>query len=132
MMQPIFLTNSWQYWPLSVGDISTRLPDTPPQFISLSEAEAGWLRCTFEMPPNDECSVWWLEGRGQQLGCEFWLNGMYIGVGQPDRFRLEVTHAVRMEENVLLMRQPQGAGWTSIVIRPFDCHYPPSPATRWL
>lgn len=118
-MDSIALDGLWRYLPVDANDTvlynSPELDDSQWGEMSvpsnwyvkgLDHHGVVWFRCTFDMPANDECSVWWLEFGGVDYACDVWLNGTYIGhhSGYFGKFRFEVTTAVVMEKNTLVVR----------------------------
>ncbi|MBZ0309778.1 MAG: beta galactosidase jelly roll domain-containing protein, partial [Anaerolineae bacterium] len=65
-----------------------------------------WFRHEFDMPPNEACAVWWLEFGGVDYACDVWVNGTYLGhhTGYFGKFRFDVTQAVSMGSNTLVVR----------------------------
>ncbi len=118
-MDTLFLNKLWSYLPVSAND-TTLYSDSSLDTSAWQQMEIPanwythgldhhgvvWFRREFEMPPNDECSAWWLEFGGVDYACDVWLNGTYIGhhTGYFGKFRFEVTAAVQMEKNVLAVR----------------------------
>lgn len=157
-MQPIALKSTWYY---RVESRQATIPLTPdhwqgwqpislPHRAPLEASQAGWYATTFEMPPNDECSVWWLEAQGIYHACRLWINGQEVGAhwGGFTRFRMEITDIVQMETNLLVIQvepsepplyttlktglvplqaapTPAYGIWGSIRIMPYDCMQPP-------
>jgi len=116
-MQTIELAGQWFYTPTKPENYP--LDNLRVLHLPQERSETGWLHRTFEMPPNDECSVWWLEGSGSTG--DIWLNGMLVGAGTPGQWRLDVTHAVTMEENIIIVNHQTSEQWTSMVLHPYPC-----------
>lgn len=157
-MQPIVLNGMWEY--TTALDDPTQLDSATWETIAvphnwalngLGNHPQLWLRTRFTMPPNDACSVWWLECVGVNDQCTIWLNGSKVGAhqGGTTRFRMDVTHAVMMETNTLLLHvtctettEPQdgslltelpvnaGGVWGQVALTPYDCAQPPQ-ADDW-
>lgn len=139
MIAPISLNGPWQY--RLAADAGAEAEYTSPDFapadwqvIELPDANIAhdgvlWLYSTFQMPPNEACSVWWLECTGVADRCKIWVNGQAIGEhhGAFTRFRFDVTYAVAMEQNsVLLCVTGEGRIWGDIALSPYDCSTPPA------
>jgi|GEM_PF-4456916 len=114
----------------------------------LGEFDTLWFSTTFHMPPNEECSVWWVEFEGVNEFCEIWINEQSVGVhsGATTRFRFDVTPFVRLEKNTILLKvscphttQPDGSDgrllleqvvntggiWGAVKLVAYDCEHPP-------
>lgn len=114
-MEKINLNKNWRYtiaiagasyyeptfddrdWPLFTADT---------QLSTIQTGEALWLRCRFEMPPNDECSYWWLELRQNwPVTARIWVN--YEALPLPPEFspaKWEMTYAIAMGENIVTLQ----------------------------
>lgn len=173
-MKPISLNGMWRYLPVAADDTDDYSSPTAdvrqwdsmmlPQNWALAGLEHNgvvWFRRTFEMPKNDDCVVWWLEFCGVDYACDVWVNGRYIGshTGYFERFRFEVTNAVVLETNTLVVRvrsdddpsaikgffqhsqapdpfllesrlSNTGGIWGDVLLMPYDCSQPPQ-ADDW-
>jgi hypothetical protein len=164
-MHAIGLDSTWYYQAV----VQSSEGNTPPPVHDWADWQAirlphlaplpphynAWYATEFVMPPNEECSVWWLEAEGIEFACQIWLNGQSLGShwGGFTRFRLEVTHAVHMERNLVVIRvegvQPglyaqlktgqvplvavpeaQVGIWGAVRLTPYDCQQPPQ-AEDW-
>lgn len=81
----------------------------------------GRFSAQFFMPPNDQCSTWWLEVE-PPLQAEVWVNGLVVGSLEPEVSMLEVTAAVVMGENTLtLVLQGQPIESERCQVVPYPC-----------
>ena len=114
-MKTINLNKNWLYrivtddtpYHLPTLDDSTWSGLLPQkQLPSLSNNEVLWLRCHFTMPPNDECSYWWLElAQTWPAHARIWVN--YEALPLPPQFspaKWEMTYAIAMGDNVVTIQ----------------------------
>ncbi len=153
-MKSINLNGLWHYRPVDTGDTalySEAILDVShwPQMPVPSNWHAEgldhhgivWFRREFDMPPNDECVVWWLEFGGVDYACDVWVNGTYIGhhTGYFGKFRFDVTHAISMGSNTLAVRVnspfeeigPQGWSLHKKLIKGVLNHHDCRPGGAW-
>lgn len=136
IMNKIILNTTWRYqiasaitefhnpdfddtdWPV-IEDVSQIAPCEAGQVL--------WLRTHFDMPPNDECSVWWLESNtAWPTEAHVWVNYEKLPLPMmcvPARW--EITYAIAMDENIVtvqLTTLPSDDFWQSLQIVPYPCH----------
>ncbi len=106
-MQPIVL----EHWRLKAGDgefSSNEVDVSSWETVTLPldgiVETVTWLRCVVQMPPNDECSTWWLEMEGDIAG-EVWVNGQRVGELEATQ---EITQFVAMGDNHLVLKLTGG------------------------
>lgn len=153
-MESINLNGLWRYRPIEINDttlyIDPELDDHewPEMAIPANWYRAGldhhgivWFRREFDMPLNEDCSVWWLEFGGVDYTCDVWLNGAYIGhhTGYFGKFRFDVTASVMMGKNSLVVRVnspfeeigPQGWSLHKKLIKGVLNHHDCRPGGAW-
>lgn len=75
----------------------------------------------FIMPPNDQCSTWWLEVAAP-VEAEVWVNGQSLGILDAVSTTVDITPAVAIGENTILLRLLVGAtAWGSASVVPYPC-----------
>lgn len=74
----------------------------------------------FWMPPNEQCSTWWLEAESPTQA-EVWVNGHAVGTLGNDNPTLEITQAIAMGENALTVRLMGAAEWQALRVVPYAC-----------
>lgn len=136
-MQAILLNSDWHYrlssdetaYHLPAIDDSAWLTFNPDRSITPThDTKYIWLRIHFEMHPNDECSVWWLEFTERLAhNSQLWVNYERLVV-TPDNLnapRWDITFAVAMGDNVVTLCVPilhwQAPLWAAACV-PYPCH----------
>ena len=114
-MKTINLNKNWMYL-IATDGRNYHLPTlddstwsdliSQAQLPNLSTREVLWLRCHFTMPPNDECSYWWLElAQDWPTNTRIWVN--YEALPLPPQFapaKWEMTYAIAMGDNVVTIQ----------------------------
>lgn len=141
-MKPISLNGTWSflastsqetYFESDIDSTNWDLVPVPSNWNDYSNTPSAWYRREFEMPANDDCSVWWLECQAVNYHCQIWLNGQFVGEhwGGFTRFRFDVTPYVQLETNQITLKvalhKPQDGGgvWGDLELKPYDCLTPP-------
>ncbi len=113
-MKPIELNDQWRFMrqdvPGSADYSQLSVHDHLWPNLSILKGEAlkelvsdegcVWLRQTFDMPANDECSTWWLEFV-EPLQGKAWVNGKPLGGNNKQRFN--ITAEVAMGSNLVVL-----------------------------
>lgn len=91
--EDVYNSGNWQKQelPLELGGTET-----------LSTARYIWLQTSFDMPPNDTCSQWWLEADmvWASEAILLWLNGQLVTSDDPTM--IEMTNHISIGSNILL------------------------------
>ncbi|MCB9436404.1 MAG: hypothetical protein H6673_05340 [Anaerolineales bacterium] len=75
----------------------------------------------FIMPPNDQCSTWWLEVEAP-VEAEVWVNGQALGLLDALTTIVDITHAVAIGENTIHLRLSDGmATLAGASVVPYPC-----------
>lgn len=133
-MEAINLMNDWQmaFCPadMNVDEIDdaewdeVALPFDSDVVEKVTLAEHIWLRCSFMMPINEECSTWWLE-TDQVVKGRVWVNGTLVQNPDGDAAsQLDVTTYTALDENVVVLcLEPTEAlrNWEGLVCVPYPC-----------
>ncbi len=113
--EPLFDDRAW-----SEHSMSSELPE-------LESGQVVWLRCHFDMPPNDECSVWWLEmDQAWPEDAQVWVNYEQLPLPMTENpAKWEITYAIAMDDNVVTLQfttLPRADFWQQIQVVPYPCH----------
>lgn len=134
-MKTIILDQNWRYL-IAEDETQYHLPSlddsawlTVTSNTPLSPLKTGqtlWLRCHFEMPPNDECAYWWLElSQAWPEMARLWVN--YEELPLPPQFspaKWEITYAIAMGENVVTLQIHGNISpnlWQAMRCVPYPC-----------
>lgn len=114
-MQIIHLNQMWRYHIIDdeTPYHSPKLEDSHwlnlaplAKFPQLLAGQSIWLRYHFIMPPNDECSYWWLEfNQALPTSAKVWVN--YEALPLPAHYspaKWDITYAIAMDENLVTLQ----------------------------
>ncbi len=133
-MEVINLRNNWQI-AICLADMNINaiddaewnavtLPFDADSVEKVTPIERIWLRCSFMMPINEECSTWWLE-TDQVVKGRVWVNGTLVKNPDGDAVsQLDVTNYTALDENVVVLcLEPTEAlrNWEGLVCVPYPC-----------